>query len=81
METKYIKGVCNMVDACCMISQYSDLLDIDNIYISLNSYSVIKIDFADVKHIEIINEEYMNFITFFGNISVKIEDIDYIEIE
>lgn len=81
MTTKFRTGVCNMIDACYMLSDYSDLLDIDTIYISLNSYSVMKIDLADVKFIDIIDKKYIEFITFFGNVSVKIEDIDYIEIE
>lgn len=81
MTTKFRTGVCDMVEACYMICEYSDLLDIDNIYISLNSYSVMKIDFADVKYIEIIDKKYIEFVSFFGNVSVKIDDIDYIEIE
>lgn len=81
MNTRFKSGACDMLEACYMISEYSKLLDIDNIYISLNSYSVIKIDFADIKYIDIIDKKYIEFIAFFGNISIKIENIDYIEIE
>ena len=57
------------------------LLNFDYIEIELYSLSRIKIDFCEIKRIEVFEEEYIQFNLFSGDISIKIEYIETIKIE